>query len=77
MKTKEPYIGISYRITAEELARGMKASEAVGLPNTDLARKAYLAAVECIERNNFRVILPLKFDMIDSLRSEENSVDSA
>ena len=55
----------------------MKASEAVGLPNTDLARKAYLAAVECIERNNFRVILPLKFDMIDSLRSEENSVDSA
>ena len=70
MKQKEPYAGISYRLDPQELERGMKAAEAVGLANNDLARKAYIAAVECIERNHFRVTLPLSFDMAQSTGTE-------
>ena len=77
MKQKEPYAGISYRLDPQELERGMKAAEAVGLANNDLARKAYIALVECIERNNFRVTLPLRFEMVELPNSEIKGTKTA
>ena len=70
MKAKTLTAAVSYRLNTEELERGMKAAEAVGLANNDLARKTYIAAVECIERNHFRVRLPLSFDMAQSTGTE-------